>query len=211
MFQMLFIQSLLVILIIILGISLLGVLPLDAAGTSSSEGRLEAEVNVLLGVQADNERGHVHNLLPDPDVSLLDEDSSVMDGLGESELEDLGLETPLQEIFDLETEDEIELHAALVQDSDTDQATQERVTFEQPARILLLERQQLSGSGTDLGKAVLHPPYLTLVPKSVLSNELQLLVKTSLLEGSSWGGVHLTALQRNPPVHHRGNFLLLKI
>ena len=36
-------------------ISLLGVLPLDTPGTASAEGRLQAEVNVLLGVQTDDE------------------------------------------------------------------------------------------------------------------------------------------------------------
>ena len=67
-------------------------------------------------------------LLPDSDVLLPDEHSGVVDGLGESELEDLGLEPALQEVLDLETEHVIELHTALVQHSDTHQTTQQRVT-----------------------------------------------------------------------------------
>ena len=45
------------------GIALLGVLPLDAAGPAATEGRLEAEVNVLLGVQTDDEGRYVDNLM----------------------------------------------------------------------------------------------------------------------------------------------------
>ena len=67
-------------------------------------------------------------LLPDSDVLLPDEYSGVVDGLGESELEDLGLEPALQEVLDLETEHVIELHTALVQHSDTDQTTQKRIS-----------------------------------------------------------------------------------
>jgi hypothetical protein len=43
-------------------VTLLGVLPLDAAGPAAAEGRLEAEVDVLLAVQADDEAGHVDHL-----------------------------------------------------------------------------------------------------------------------------------------------------
>jgi len=50
------------------------------------------------------------NLLSDADVSLSDEDTGVVDGLGESELEDLGLESSLEEILDLEGEDVIKLN-----------------------------------------------------------------------------------------------------
>ena len=53
------------------------------------------------------------NLLSDTDVSLSDEDSGVVDGLGESELEGLGLESSLKEILDLEGKDEIELELEL--------------------------------------------------------------------------------------------------
>ena len=69
------------------------------------------------------------NLLPDSDVLLSDKNSGVVDGLGESELEDLSLEPALQEVLDLETEHIIELHAALVQHSDTDQTTQKCISW----------------------------------------------------------------------------------
>merc|ERR1712235_111423 len=44
------------------GLALLGVLPLDAARPAATEGRLQAEIDVLLGVEADNEGGDVDDL-----------------------------------------------------------------------------------------------------------------------------------------------------
>ena len=46
----------LVLIFLIAGIAaLLGVLPLNTAGSTSAERRLQAEVNVLLGIQPDDE------------------------------------------------------------------------------------------------------------------------------------------------------------
>lgn len=42
-------------------------------------------------------------------MTLTDQDTSVMDRLGQTKLEDLGLETTFQEIFDLEGKYVIEL------------------------------------------------------------------------------------------------------
>ena len=56
---------------------------------ATSEGRLEAEVNVLLRLESDDEGRDVDHLFPDSDVSLTDENTSVMDGLGQSQLENL--------------------------------------------------------------------------------------------------------------------------
>jgi len=61
-------------------------------------------------------------------VTLADQHAGVMDGLGQSQLEHLRLQTALQEVLDLQTQHVIELHAGLVQDTDTDQTTQQGVT-----------------------------------------------------------------------------------
>ena len=53
----------------------------------------------------------------------------MVDGLGQPQLENLGLETSLQEILDLETQHVIELHTGLVQHTDTDQTTQKSVAW----------------------------------------------------------------------------------
>jgi hypothetical protein len=45
----------------------------------------------------------------------------------------------------------------------------DRLTFEEPPGVLLLEGEELPGGGADLGQAVLHAPDLTLVPQSILA------------------------------------------
>ena len=54
-------------------------------------------------------------------MPLPDEDTSVVNGLGQAALEDLGLETALQEVLDLEGQDVIETHARLVEDTDANE------------------------------------------------------------------------------------------
>ncbi len=53
-------------------------------------------------------------LFANANVSLTDEDTGVVDGFGESKFENLGLETTLEEIFNLETKDVIQLHSAFI-------------------------------------------------------------------------------------------------
>jgi hypothetical protein len=75
-------------------------------------------------------------------VALADEDTGVVDGLGEAELVDAGLETALQEVLDLQGQDVIELHAGLVEHTNTDETADERVTLEQALGVLLVEREE---------------------------------------------------------------------
>jgi hypothetical protein len=77
-----------------------------------------------------------------PDVSLADENTSVVDGLGETELVDAGLETTLQEILNLEGQHVIELHAGLVEDTDADETANEGVTLEKALGVLLVESEK---------------------------------------------------------------------
>ena len=64
-------------------------------------------------------------------MPLSDEYPSVVDALGQPKFEYLGLQPSLQEVLQLETEHVIELHAGLVQHSDTHQPSQEGVAFKQ--------------------------------------------------------------------------------
>lgn len=82
-----------------------------------------------------------------PDVALADQDTGVVDGLGESELVDTSLQATLQEILNLEGQDVIELHAGLVQDTDTDQTANEGVSFEETLWVLLVHGEQLTECG----------------------------------------------------------------
>ena len=82
-----------------------------------------------------------------PDVALTDEDTSVVDGLGETELVDAGLETALQEVLNLEGQDVIELHAGLVEDTDTDQTANESIALEETLGVLLVKSEELTVGG----------------------------------------------------------------
>jgi len=153
------------------GFNLLHVLPLDATRSATTVWRLEGEINVLLAVQAHNVTGDVHNLLAHTDMSLPDEDTGVVDGLGEAELEDLGLETTLHEVLQAQTQHVIELHFALVEHADTHQTTQQSVTFKETLGVLLFPGQQLTGSGADFSQGVLDTPYLALVAFFFISSK----------------------------------------
>lgn len=135
---------LLLLLATVTALSGLGLLSADTAGAATTEGRGQGEVDVLLGVEADHERGDVDDLLADTDVALADQDTGVVDGLGETELVDTGLETALKEILDLQGQDVIELHAALVEDTDTDETANQGIAFEETLGVLLVEGEQLT-------------------------------------------------------------------
>lgn len=69
-------------------------------------------------------------------MPLSDENTGMMDGLGETSLEDLGLQTTLQEVLNLKTEHVIKLHLFLIQHSDPDETTQECVTWKREGRLI---------------------------------------------------------------------------
>jgi hypothetical protein len=172
-------MHLLLILILAILVALLGGLGLlsaDTAGTATAEGRGQGEVNVLLGVETDDERRNVDDLLADADVTLANQDTGVVDRLGEAELVDAGLEAALEEILNLEGQDVIELHAGLVKDTDADQTANQGVALEQALGVLLVEGKKLTGSTTDLGQSQTDSPDLTLVAQAILADELKLRV-----------------------------------
>jgi len=141
---------------------------------------------VLLGVQANVQGWDGDQLLADANVTLADEDTGVVDGLGQTELEDLGLKTAVQEVLWLETEHVVELQLGLVEDAVANQTTEESVALEEALGVLLVQGEKLTSSLADLGQGVLDTPDLTLVLQAVLANELELLVETLLLEWTAW-------------------------
>ena len=69
-------HSLSLFFVLVVSARLLGhVLALDASVAAAAEGRLVGEVDVLLGVQPDQEGGDVDDLLADADVALADQDT----------------------------------------------------------------------------------------------------------------------------------------
>merc|ERR1711997_1254419 len=125
-----------------------------------------------------------------------------MNGLGQSQLEDLGLQPPLEEILWFEGKNVVKLHLVLRQNSSPHQTTEQSISFKQSPGIFLLQSQQLSGGRSDLGQRVLDSPDLSLVPQTKLSHEFQLLVKSRLLERSPGSCVSLPILLGNLPVDH---------
>jgi len=76
----------------------------------------------------------------------------VVDGLGETELVDAGLQAALQEVLDLQGQHVIKLHAGLVEHTDTDETANERVAFEQTLRVFLVKGEKLT-KGASVGSA----------------------------------------------------------
>ncbi len=132
------------LLLVILLLGSLGLLSSDTTRAATPEGRGQGEVNVLLGVQTDDERWDVDNLLADTDVALADEDTGVVDRLSETKLVDASLKATLHEVFDLEGQDVIELHAGLVEHTDTHKTANEGIAFEQTLGVLLVEGKKLT-------------------------------------------------------------------
>ena len=79
-----------------------------------------------------------------PNVPLADENTSVVNGLGQAALEDLSLEATLQEVLDLQGQHVIQTHAGLVEHTDANETTDEGVTLEKTLGVLLVESQELT-------------------------------------------------------------------
>jgi hypothetical protein len=58
------------------------------------------------------------------------------------------LKTALQEILNTESQDVIELHALVVQDTNTHKTANQGVTLEETLGVLLVQGQKLTGSTT---------------------------------------------------------------
>ena len=112
-------------------------------------------------------------MLSVPNVPLPDQDTGVVDGLREAALEDLGLETALQEVLDLEGQHVIETHAGLVEHADADETADEGVALEEALRVLGVELEQLTRGTTNFGQDKGNAPDLALVPEPVFTSELR--------------------------------------
>ena len=90
----------------------------------------------------------------------------------------LRLQPSLQEVLNLEAENVVKLHPVVAENASPvrspfyiclldvpkqdipDEPPEERVALEEPARVLLLQGEQLTSGGPDQGQAVLHAPHL---------------------------------------------------
>ena len=119
-------------------------------------------------------------------MPLPDENPGVVDGLGHTRFEHLGLKTPLQEVLNSQSKNIIELVLALFQKPIPVHPSQKSLTLKDTARVLLIQGKKFPGSITDTAQSILNPPQLPLAPKPVLSNKLQLSIQTFLLIRTSW-------------------------
>lgn len=142
---------------------------------------------MLLGLESNHERGNVDNLLADSNVSLRNENSGVVDGLGQTQLEHLGLQSSLQEVLGRQSQHVIELHSVLGKNTESNQSSDQSVTLKQTLGVLLVSGKQLSGGSSDLGQLETDSVDLPLVLETKLSVELELGIETSRLVGSVGG------------------------
>jgi hypothetical protein len=105
-------------------------------------------------------------------MPLPDQDTGMMDALGQTTLEHLRLQSALQEIFNFEGEHVIETHAALVEHTNAHETANECVTLEETFGIFIVELEELTSGTTNFGKDEGDTPDLTLVAQTVLSREL---------------------------------------
>ena len=125
-------------------------------------------------------------------MSLPDQHTSVVNTLSQTKLEHLRLKTPLQEIFNTQTQYVIELHSTLVEHANTHKTTQKGIAFEQPSLVFLLQCQKLTGSLSNLCQGVLYTPHFAFVTKPIVSNNLQFLIQALFLERTPWSRVVFT-------------------
>lgn len=83
---------------------------------------------MLLGGDSHHEGGDVDHLLADGDVSLSDQNTGVVHGLGELLLHDEGLESSLHELRDGQTEDIIEFALGVLEETKSDHASNKGLT-----------------------------------------------------------------------------------
>jgi hypothetical protein len=159
---------------------------LYATRSTTAVRRVESIVNVLLRVNSDQKRWRVAQLLTNSDMSLTDHNTSVMDSLGKTALENLSLKASLEHLLGSHGQSIIELSLIVVQETKSDQLSEESLTLELSGLVILIKGQQVTSSRSDLGQGIHDSPDLSLVLETVLTDESELRIETSLLEGSSW-------------------------
>ena len=97
-------------------------------------------------------------------MPLPDENPSMVNGLGHARLEDKGLEAAFQKVLDGECQHIIELVLRLVKEPVAEHPAEQCLALEDPARVLLVECQQVPCIVTDPAEGVLYPPQLALAP-----------------------------------------------
>lgn len=146
-----------------------------------------------------HEGRRVHDLASHTDVSLADQNTSVVHGLGKTELEHLGLKSTIHQLSSAQLENVVKLLLLLRHQSQTSHTTDDGSTLEDAAGVLLVQSQQFTSSLeqnqhtpiktylANLSKNQLHTPDFTLAAETVLSTNAEFLVQTLALVGTTRG------------------------
>ena len=118
----------------------------NTSGATTSEGRVLGELDVLLRVHVNHEGGGVHDLATDANVSLSDQDASVVDRLGKTELEHLGLKSAVHQLGGAQLQNVVELLLLLGDQSQTSHAADDGSSLEDSAGVLLVQSEELTSS-----------------------------------------------------------------
>ena len=114
-------------------------------GSALAVGGVQGKINVLLGVDSDQERRHIHHLLSNTDMSLSDQHTGVVDRLGKTLLEDLGLEATLHESLSGQGQDVLEGSLLVGQKSVSLKTTDKRSGLEDSLGVLQVKSQKGTG------------------------------------------------------------------
>ena len=119
-------------------------------------------------------------------MSLVNQDSGLMDGFGlEAFLVNSSLESLVEEFIDSQTQDVIEFELFISEEAISVHSVEEGSTFEKSSGVFFLESEELTSGLSEVGEEEMNSPYLTFVLETVLSDELQFVVDSFLLEWSS--------------------------
>lgn len=130
----------------------------------------------------------VDKALADLDVSLVDQHTGLMDALGlEPFLVDTGLQSLIQELIQGKTQHVIELEFLIAEETVAVHSVEEGSAFEESTGVFLFKGEEFSGCFSELGEEEVNSPDLTLVLEAVLADQLQFVIDSFLLEGSSGG------------------------
>jgi hypothetical protein len=84
-------------------------------------------------------------------MPLTNQHTSMVDRFGEAQFENLSLQSPFQEIFDFESEYIIQLHAGFVKHTNSDETTNQGISFEKTTRVSFCKINNLQDTGEDWG------------------------------------------------------------
>jgi hypothetical protein len=157
---------------------------------------------VLLGSSTNIERRNIDKLRSNTNVSLTDQNTSMMDRLGKTLLVNLGLKTPLQKLLSSKLKDGIKIKLIISKKTVTGHATKKSRSLKDTLGILGVKGEKTTGSLTELGESELYTPDLALASETVLSYELELGIKTLLLERTPGRLIRLAVITKHCVSRH---------